>query len=31
MDVFALPEKSNKAVNESDPDPKVRILSITFK
>ena len=23
MDVFALPEKSNMAVTESDPDPKV--------
>ena len=24
IDVFALPEKSNMAVTESDPDPKVR-------
>ena len=30
MDVFALPEKSNMAVTESDPDPKVRKMSITF-
>ena len=30
MDVFALPEKSNMAVTESDPDPKVRNISITF-
>ena len=30
VDVFALPEKSNMAVTESDPDPKVRKLSITF-
>ena len=29
-DVFALPEKSNMAVTESDPDPKVRKMSITF-
>ena len=31
MDVFALSEKSNMAVTESDPDPKVRKMSITFK
>ena len=30
MDVFALPEKSNMAVTESDPDAKVREMSITF-
>ena len=30
MDVFALPEKFNMAVTESDPDPKVRKMSITF-
>ena len=30
IDVFALPEKSNIAVTESDPDPKVRKMSITF-
>ena len=30
MDVFALPEKSNMAGTESDPDPKVRNMSITF-
>ena len=30
MDVFALPEKSNMAVSKSDPDPKVRKMSITF-
>ena len=30
MDVLALPEKSNMAVTESDPDPKVRKMSITF-
>ena len=30
MDVFALPEKSNMAVTESDPDPKIRKMSITF-
>ena len=30
MDVFALPEKSNMAVTESDPEPKVRKMSITF-
>ena len=30
MDVFALPEKSNMAVIESDPDPKVRKMSVTF-
>ena len=30
MDVFALPEKSSMAVTESDPDPKVRKMSITF-
>ena len=29
MHVFALPEKSNMAVTESDPDPKVRKMSIT--
>ena len=28
MDVFALPEKSNMAVTESDPDAKVRKMSI---
>ena len=31
MDVFALPEKSNMAVTESDPHPKVQKMSITFK
>ena len=30
MDVFALPEKSNMAVPGSDPDPKVRKMSMTF-
>ena len=30
LDVFALPEKSNKALPESDPDPKVWKMSITF-
>ena len=30
MDVFALPEKSNMAVTESDLDSKVRKMSITF-
>ena len=30
MGVFALPEKSNMAVTESDFDPKVRKMSITF-
>ena len=30
MDVFALPEKYNMAVTESDPDPKVRKMSIPF-
>ena len=30
MDVFALPEKSNMAVTESNPDPKVRKMSILF-
>ena len=30
IDVFALPEKSNMAVTGSDPDPKVRKMSITF-
>ena len=30
MDVFALPEKSNMAVTESNPDPKVRKMSITL-
>ena len=30
MDVFALPKKSNMAVTESDPDPKVQKMSITF-
>ena len=30
MDVFALPEKFNMAVTESDPDPKVQKMSITF-
>ena len=30
MDVFALPEKSNMAVTESDPDTKVRKMSITL-
>ena len=30
IDVFALPEKSNMAVTESDPDPKVWKMSITF-
>ena len=27
---IALPEKSNMAVTESDPDPKVQKMSITF-
>ena len=30
IDVFALPQKSNMAVTESNPDPKVRKLSIVF-
>ena len=30
IDVFALFEKFNMAVTESDPDPKVRKMSITF-
>ena len=30
MDIFALSEKSNMAVTERDPDPKVRNMSITF-
>ena len=30
MDVYALPEKSNMAVTESDLDSKVRKMSITF-
>ena len=30
IDVFALPEKPNMAVTESDPDPKVRKMPITF-
>ena len=30
IDVFVLPEKSNMAVTESDPDPKVRKMSIAF-
>ena len=30
IDVFALPEKFNMAVTESDTDPKVRKMSITF-
>ena len=30
IDVFALPEKFNMAETESDPDPKVRKLSVTF-
>ena len=30
IDVFASPEKFNMAVNESDPEPKVRNMSITF-
>ena len=30
MNVFALPETSNMAVTESDPDPKVRKMSISF-
>ena len=30
MDVFALPEKFNMAVTESDPDHKVRKMPITF-
>ena len=30
MDVFALPENANMAVTESDPDPKVRKMSITL-
>ena len=29
IDVFVLPEKSNMAVTESDPDPKIRKMSIT--
>ena len=28
---LALPEKSNMAVTESEPDPKVQKMSITFK
>ena len=31
MDVFAPPEKSNMAVTESDPDPKVGKMAITFQ
>ena len=27
---FVLPKKSNMAVTESDPDPKVRKMAITF-
>ena len=30
IDVFASPEKINMAVTESDLDPKVRKMSITF-
>ena len=30
IDVFDLPEKSNMAVTKSDPDPKVRKMSIPF-
>ena len=30
IDVFVLPEKSNMAVTESDPDLKVWKMSITF-
>ena len=30
IDVFALPEKLNMAVTESNADPKVRTMSITF-
>ena len=30
MDVFVSHEKSNMAVTESDPDPKVRKITITF-
>ena len=30
MDLFDLLEKSNIAVTESDPDPKIRKMSITF-
>ena len=30
IDVFALAEKSNMAATESDPDSKVRKMSITF-
>ena len=30
IDVFALPEKFNMAVTESDLDPKVLKMSITF-
>ena len=30
IDVFALPEKFNMAVTESDLDPKVRNMSITI-
>ena len=29
IDVFALPEKPNMAVTKSDPDPKIRKMSIT--
>ena len=31
IDIFALPEKSNMAVTESDPKPKVRKKSISFE
>ena len=30
IDLFALPEKFNKAVIESDPEPNVRKISIIF-
>ena len=30
IDVFALPEEINMAVTKSDPDPKIRKMSITF-
>ena len=31
MYLNTLPEKSNMAMTESDPEPKVRKMSITFK
>ena len=30
IDVFALPEKFNMALTESDLDPKIQKMSITF-